>query len=130
MRLFALVLAAAAAFSAATAFADPVEGVWQTQPDNTGGFGHVKIAPCGAMICGILIRAFGADGQPRPSDRIGTQILWDMEAAGDGRYAGGKIFSPDLKNTYRSKMVLSGDRLKVSGCVGPICRGQTWARIN
>ena len=53
-----------------------------------------------------------------------------MAADGGGKYSGGKIWAPDRDKTYRSKMELSGDRLKVSGCVGPICRGQTWARVN
>jgi uncharacterized protein (DUF2147 family) len=27
-------------------------------------------------------------------------------------------------------MALSGNTLKVSGCVGPICRKQTWSRVD
>ena len=127
MRRFAL--SAAMIFAATIAFADPVEGVWQTEPDDNGNYGHVEIAPCGPMICGVLIRAFGAGGQPEDSDRVGTRLIWDMEAKGEGSYGGGKIYAPDRDKTYRSKMALSGDRLKVSGCVGPICRGQTWARV-
>ena len=53
-----------------------------------------------------------------------------LQAKGGGSYSGGKIWAPDTDKTYRSKMTLSGNALKVSGCVGPICRGQTWTRLN
>ncbi len=115
--------------AAGMASAEPVLGVWQTQPDDNGNFGHVEIAPCGAVICGVIRSAFDSSGAARESNNIGKQMLWDMEARGDGAYAGGKIWAPDRDKVYRSKMTLSGNRLKVSGCVGPICRGQTWTRV-
>lgn len=114
---------------ATPAMADPALGKWQTQPDDNGNFGHVEIAPCGAALCGTLVRAYGAGGAPRGRDRVGTRLLWDMAATGDGTYGGGKIYSPDRDKTYNSKMELSRDRLEVSGCVLGICRGQTWVRV-
>ena len=125
----ALTVAAILAGSVSTASADPVAGIWQTQPGDAGNFAHVEITACGAAICGTILRAYGPDGMPRPSDTVGKRMLWDMAADGNGRYSGGRIWAPDRDKTYRSKMELSGDRLKVSGCVGPICRGQTWARV-
>ena len=57
-------LAAAMAISAATAaFAEPVAGTWKTQPGDTGGYLHVKIAPCGNAVCGNIDKAFDASGQ-------------------------------------------------------------------
>ncbi len=109
--------------------ADPVLGLWQTQPDDNGNFGHVELSACGTGICGVIVRAFNADGSPRTSDTVGQRMIWDMTADGEGTYSGGRIWAPDRDKVYRSKMALSGDRLKVSGCVGPICRGQTWARV-
>jgi uncharacterized protein (DUF2147 family) len=47
-----------------------------------------------------------------------------------GAYKGGKIWHPSTGKTFKSKMALSGNTLKVSGCVGPICRKQTWSRVN
>jgi len=45
------------------------------------------------------------------------------------KYSSGKIWAPDVDKTYRSKMALNGNTLKVSGCVGPICRSQNWTRV-
>ena len=114
---------------AGAALADPVEGVWQTQPGDDGGFGHVRIAPCGAALCGTLERAFDSAGRAQTTETVGRQIVWDMVAQGGGAYGDGKIFAPDSGKTYASKMALEGDRLKVSGCVIGICRSQTWARV-
>ncbi len=125
-----LVAASAVAMAAGMAqAADPVEGVWQTQPGDDGAFGHVRMAPCGASLCGTLIRAYDGDGRARQTDTLGRQLVWDMDAQGGGAYGGGKIWAPDRDKTYASKMVLDGDRLKVSGCVIGICRSQVWARV-
>lgn len=120
----------AALVTAGTASADPVAGIWQTQPGDDGAFAHVRMEPCGASICGTITQAFDADGTPVASDFDGTRIVWDMRPAGEGAYADGKIYAPDRDRTYNSKMELAGDRLTVSGCVLGICRGQTWARVD
>ena len=126
-----ITLAAALMALAAPAFAaDPVEGVWRTRPDDNGNFGHVRIAPCGAKLCGTLVRAFNGQGQQIDSPNVGRQIVWDMVAEGGGRYGDGKVWAPDRDKTYRSKMELTGDTLDVSGCVlgGIICRDSAWTR--
>ena len=126
-----ITLAAALMALAAPAFAaDPVEGVWRTRPDDNGNFGHVRIAPCGAKLCGTLVRAFNGQSQEIESPNIGRQIVWDMVAEGEGRYGNGKVWAPDRDKTYRSKMELSGDTLAVSGCVlgGMVCRDSAWTR--
>jgi uncharacterized protein (DUF2147 family) len=129
MRKIALA-AALIAFASPVFAADPVEGVWRTLPDDNGNFGHVEIAPCGAKLCGTLIRAFNGQGQQIDSANIGRLIVWDMVAEGDGRYGHGRIWAPDRDKTYRSKMELSGETLAVFGCVlgGVICRDSAWAR--
>ena len=57
--------------------------------------------------------------------RIGT-----MNADGGGKYSG-KITDPANDKTYSGKATLSGNALKMSGCVlgGLICRGQNWQRM-
>lgn len=107
--------------------ADPVMGVWQTQVDD-GAYAHVKMAPCGNQICGHIARTFNDSGEYK-SPNIGLKLVWDMTAAGGGKYKNGKIFQPSTDKTFNSKMTLSGDVLKVAGCVGPICKKQTWARV-
>ena len=42
-----LALGFALLFAAGAAFADPVEGVWKTKPDDNGNFGHIDVKPCG-----------------------------------------------------------------------------------
>ncbi len=122
-------VAIALVFASGAAFADPVEGLWKTQPDDRGNFGHVEIYSCGAALCGVIRKAFDPKGAERPSDNIGKRMIWDMEPRGDGDYRGGKIWAPDRDKTYSSRMSLEGDNLEVSGCVLGICREQTWSRV-
>lgn len=123
-----LLTLAALALSAGAALADPVEGTWKTQVDD-GAYAHVQMAPCGPAICGTIVRTFKADGEYK-SANIGKKLVWDMQPASGGNYGQGKIWQPSTDKVYRSKMALSGNTLKVSGCVGPICKKQTWSRVN
>ncbi|SMC88975.1 Uncharacterized conserved protein, DUF2147 family [Primorskyibacter flagellatus] len=125
-----MALAAAVALVAGAALADPVEGTWQTQPDDNGNFGLVKISTCGAEICGVLGQGYDKSGKKVSSPNIGKRMIWAMQPKGNGKYAGGKIWAPDRNKTYNSRMQLNGSSLKVEGCVLGICRGQTWSRVN
>jgi len=110
---------------------DAIEGIWQTAPDDNGNYGHIEVTPCNNSFCGILIKSFDSSGAPMASDNIGKRIIWNMKAKGDGKYANGKIWSPDRDKTYSSKMTLVGDIVSVKGCVLGICRdGGTWTRVN
>ncbi|WP_138468364.1 DUF2147 domain-containing protein [Poseidonocella sp. HB161398] len=123
-------LICAALVAAGPLLADPAEGLWKTEPGRDGTFGHVSIAACGAALCGTLKEAFNADGSHRDSGAVGKPIVWDMRPEGGGQYDHGRIWDPQRDKTFRSKMVLEGDRLDVSGCVGPFCVAQTWQRLN
>jgi uncharacterized protein (DUF2147 family) len=120
-------LTIALTFAASTAMADPVEGIWKTQVDD-GAYAHVTMKPCGGAICGTISRTFNSSGEYK-SANIGKNLVWDMKAGGGGKYSGGKIWQPSTDKVYKSKMALSGSTLKVSGCVGPICKKQTWSRV-
>ncbi|WP_424934784.1 DUF2147 domain-containing protein [Amaricoccus macauensis] len=122
------VLAVSLVLAAPAHAADPVIGSWKTQPDDNGHFGFVDVEPCGAEICGTLVHAFDNSGNEIASGAVGRKIIWDMQPAGGGKYGNGQIWSPDRDKTYASKMALSGDTLKVSGCVLGLCRSQTWTR--
>ncbi len=114
------------------ALADPVVGIWKTQPGDTGGYLHVQIAPCGSAICGTINTVFEKGGAISSDyEHLGKQMIWGMMADGGGAYSGGKIWAPDSDKTYKSKMALNGNTLEVKGCVagGMICRGQNWTRI-
>jgi uncharacterized protein (DUF2147 family) len=126
-----LALIAATLLMAAPAFADDVFGTWKTAKDDNGNFGHIKVQQCGSTICGTLVKSFNPDGSVLESENTGKKIIWDMTNEGGGAYGGGKIWSPDRDKTYKSKMQLSGNTLKVKGCVSIICRdGGTWKRVN
>lgn len=117
-------------FVAGAAAADPIEGRWQTAPDDNGNFGFVDVAACGAAFCGTLVAAFDGTGTQVETPNIGRQIIWDTVANGDGTYEG-RIYAPDRDKEYASSLELAGDQLAVSGCVLGICRsGGTWVRVN
>ena len=120
------ILSLALILSAGAAHADPVEGIWKTQVDD-GAYAHVTIAPCGGALCGTISRTFNADGEYK-SANLGKKLVWDMQSKGGGDYRDGKIWQPSTDKVFKSKMALSGNTLKVSGCVGPICKKQTWSR--
>jgi uncharacterized protein (DUF2147 family) len=122
-----MMMAAGLCLAAGMTLADPVLGVWQTEVDD-GAYAHVTMAPCGPAICGTLSRSFNAAGEYKAAT-LGRQLVWDMQPNGKGGYTNGKIWQPSTDKTYRSKMTLEGNRLNVSGCVGPICKTQTWARV-
>jgi uncharacterized protein (DUF2147 family) len=122
-----LSLAAGLILAAGAALADPVEGVWKTEVDD-GAYAHVTISPCGPAICGVISRTFNAQGEYN-SENKGKQLVWDMQAGGNGNYANGKIWQPSTGKVFKSKMALSGNTLNVSGCVGPFCKKQTWSRV-
>lgn len=116
--------------SAGVAFAaDPLEGYWRTAKDDNGHSGLVHVKPCGAKLCGTLVKAYDANGKEMKSDNVGRQIISETVSKGGGNYAG-KVYSPDRGKTYNSKLKLSGKALNVSGCVLGICRnGGTWSKV-
>lgn len=108
--------------------ADPAHGVWQTQVDDSR-YAHVKMAPCGAGICGTIVKTF-LNGEDYKSPNLGKKLVREMVASGNGKYAG-KVWRPSNGKIYVGKMQVSGNSLKLSGCVagGLICSKQTWKRL-
>ena len=126
MRSF--ILAAGLMLAAGAAAADPIEGVWQTQPDE-GAFAHVTVAPCGGAFCGTITRTF-REGAEYQSPNLGRQIVIDMAPQGGGNYAG-RVWRPSNDRIYAGKAAVSGDRMSLSGCIagGLLCSSQTWAKL-
>lgn len=126
MKKFAI--AAAFVLGASAAYADPIEGVWQTQPDE-GAFAYVTIAPCGGAFCGTISRTF-KDKAEYQSPNIGRQIVIDMAPQGGGSYSG-KVWRPANDKVYTGKASVSGNQMSLSGCVagGLICKSQSWVRV-
>jgi uncharacterized protein (DUF2147 family) len=123
-----IILAAAFALGAGAASADPIEGIWQTQPDE-GSFAHVTIAPCGGAYCGTITRTFREQAEIQ-SPNLGRQIVIDMAATGGGNYQG-RVWRPANDRIYAGKAAVSGDRMSLSGCVagGLLCKSQTWVKV-
>ena len=95
------------------AIADDINGNWRTDSGET------------AAITGNGPFAITLKTGKHAGKRIGT-----MNADGGGKYSG-KITDPANDKTYSGKATLSGNALKMSGCVlgGLICRGQNWQRM-
>jgi uncharacterized protein (DUF2147 family) len=123
-----VLLGAVFALVATLAAADPVEGVWQTEADE-GAYAHVTMAPCGAALCGKIIRSF-RDGAEVKSANIGKTLVIDMVPVGGGHYEG-QVWRPSNNKIYVGKMQVSGDAMTLSGCVagGLICKSQSWTRV-
>jgi uncharacterized protein (DUF2147 family) len=124
-----LMTAAAMVVGMASAVAaDPAVGTWQTQVDDDR-YAHVKMSPCGSAICGTIVKTF-LKGENYKSPNLGKKLVIDMAPKGGGAYAG-KVWRPSNGKIYISKMTVSGNSLKLSGCVagGLICSKQTWKRL-
>jgi uncharacterized protein (DUF2147 family) len=132
----AFIVTATAFASVALQAAAPISGRWVTAEKNA----VVEIAPCGATMCGRIIRYLvtppnGADqkdvNNPNKALRtrtiLGMNILTNFKADGDKWR--GQIYDPKAGKTYRSVVYkgVSGS-LIVKGCVGPFCKTQTWAK--
>ena len=123
-----LAIAALLSLVAGAAMADPVEGVWQTEPDD-GSYAHITIAPCGAAYCGVISRTFKPEGA-YASPNLGKTPVIDMVHNGEGNYAG-KVWRPSNDKIYIGKIELNGDNLKLAGCIvgGLLCSKQSWQRV-
>ena len=136
----ALVLLALIAAPAAFAQADgEPTGVWLTQ----AGDAKVRVSKCGGGICGTVVwlrePIDPATGRPQIDDKnsnpalarrpiIGLSLFMGMRPAGANKWSG-QIYNADDGKTYASSISVAGpDTLKVEGCVGAFCGGETWTR--
>jgi uncharacterized protein (DUF2147 family) len=139
---FGTVIAVLATFllsaTSAIAAAD-VSGIWLTQ----AGDAKVRVSKCGSGICGVLVwlkdpinRATGKpevdDKNPKPAlakrPMIGLPLFSGMRATGPGKWSG-TIYNADNGNSYASTVsLLDPDALRVEGCIGVLCGGETWTR--
>ncbi|WP_429808972.1 DUF2147 domain-containing protein [Ensifer sp. B1-9] len=110
-RIFAM--AAALTVTASAAHADDlIVGNWKTELGDTAA-----IAPCAEGYC-ITLKSGKHAGK-----QIGTFH------GKDGNYSG-KITDPEANKTYDGSLSVSGNALKLKGCVlRVVCESQTWPRI-
>lgn len=139
VRFIAVIVALFGAAPASAQSADPA-GVWLTEK----GDARVKVSKCGNGICGVVVglkdpidRMTGQpqvdDKNPNPALRnrpvIGLSLFIAMHPSAPGRWSG-QIYNADDGGTYVSHVTFTGgDALRVEGCVGIVCGGETWTRV-
>jgi uncharacterized protein (DUF2147 family) len=112
-------------------------GIWLTQ----AGDAKVRVSKCGGGICGVVIWLRDpidpATGKPQIDDKnpnpslarrpmIGLPLFMGMRAAGPNKWSG-QIYNADDGRSYASNISVSGpDTLRVEGCVGALCGGESW----
>jgi len=108
-----IIIASVLALSAGFAHADePIVGNWKTASGDTA-----QIAACGGGYC-ITLKSGKFSGK-----KIGT-------LAGTGGSYDGEITDPKDDKTYSGSGTVSGDTLKMKGCVLKVlCKSQTWTRL-
>ena len=72
------------------------------------------------------------DKNPNPAlarrPMIGLPLFSGMHSSGPGKWSG-EIYNADDGRTYESHVSVTGpDAVRVEGCVGFICGGETWTR--
>jgi uncharacterized protein (DUF2147 family) len=138
---WAAVILALLSFAAGAAWATAPEGLWTT----ADGLAQVRIAPCGANLCGVIAwlkRPLDkVSGLPRKDDlnpdpalrarpMLGLPLIQNFTPDAPGHWAGGTIYDPDSGRTYQSKMTLRADGdLKVEGCFLIFCKAQIWTPV-
>jgi uncharacterized protein (DUF2147 family) len=120
--------------------ADPT-GTWLTQ----AGDARVKVTKCGGGICGAIVwlrqpidpataKPALDDKNPNPTlakrPMMGLPLFSGMQPSGPNKWSG-QIYNADDGNSYASNIsVASPETLKVEGCVGSLCGGETWTRTH
>lgn len=111
------------------AAADPIVGVWKTEPDRKNLISHIKITDCGGKFCGQIQSAYDTSGKEVKTPNIGKKLFWDVASEGGGKYGGGDFWIPMVNVDVVPQMTLSGDSLTVRGCEHVVCGHQTWTRL-
>jgi len=127
----------AAALASPALAADPT-GLWQT-PTNGG---QVRISRCGQALCGALVTSnhIRADADARDEHNrnadLRTRPLRGLQmlsgfTGGPTEWRGGSVYNPADGGTYRGTITMTNDNtLRLRGCiVAPLCKTQTWTRI-
>ena len=137
--IIAIAAALLAAPSARAQGAGEPTGVWLTQ----AGDARVKVSKCGGGICGVIVGLKDpidpATGKPQVDDKnpnpalkkrpmIGLLLFSGMQPTAPNKWSG-QIYNADDGGTYASSVTMtSADSLRVEGCIGALCGGETWTR--
>ena len=118
---------------------EPV-GTWLTEK----GDARIRVTKCGSGICGVIVGLKDpidpATGRPQVDDKnpnpalrtrpvVGISLFIGMRPSGAGKWSG-QIYNSDDGGTYVSHVSFAGgDTLRVEGCAGVFCGGETWTRV-
>lgn len=133
-------LALLATTTTSVALADDPSGVWRLD----SGKVTVKVEQCGGELCANIVglkEPTYKDGTPKidrhnenPALRkrplMGLNVLSDMKPSGENTWKGA-IYNADDGKTYSATMRLSGNVIKLKGCVaGIFCKTNTFNKVN
>jgi uncharacterized protein (DUF2147 family) len=114
---------------AAPAAADPLAGLWRTVPPAGGPTVMVRIAPCGAALCGTIEAVVGPDGRLRPERHRGRLLLWDVLPIGADTWRA-RAYAATRDQDYAAFIRVEGDRLGLQTCVLGRCGApDLWLRL-
>ena len=133
-----LAVAALATALASPALAGDPTGLWQT-PTNGG---QVRISRCGQALCGALVTSDQIRRDPNVRDQhnreegLRGRTLRNLPmltgfTGGPTEWRNGSVYNPADGGTYRGTITMTNDNtLRLRGCVvAPLCKTQTWTRI-
>ncbi|MES2032793.1 MAG: DUF2147 domain-containing protein [Pseudomonadota bacterium] len=112
-------------------------GRWKTQKQGA----TVEIHRCGAALCGRVVDGLPLRANPDQRDirnrkaslrdrKIMNLRVLESFTGGPGQWTGGPVYDPDTGDgaPTGSITLVSQDVIRLKGCLGPICRAQTWTR--
>lgn len=104
--------------------APPITGRWLT----ADGMAVVAIAPCGAAMCGRIVKVVKTptdpEGAAKARKAIGATVLSSLVADGDGWK--GNAADPKTGKSYSARVTRNGATLNVRGCVAVFCQTVVW----
>ena len=107
-----LLMGALALWAGSAIAAEPIEGDWKTEVGDTA-----RIASCAEGFCITLVNG----------KYTGKEI---GQLKGNGGLYNGQITDPKDNKTYEGSAAVTGNHLKLQGCVLKIfCKSQIWTRL-
>ena len=81
--------------------------------------------------CGVIKAAYDTTDAPRADyPHLDKRIVWGMEHDGRGKYSGGRMWARRADKILKSQLLHRGDILRVSGCIGPVCRSEVRVKLD
>lgn len=111
--------------SSHTLLAQDIFGLWWTTDKKS----MIKIYHCGDELCGKV--AYVPNPDPQGEKIEGNKLLSDFKQKKENVWKKGQIYDPRKGKSYKAKLTLEGDKLKVRGFVGVSLFGKTktWTRV-